>query len=401
MTSQKEWKAQWMWGDASLIGHEIAKLNPMRWSTLKSAQNTISELQQNTAENSNRPVRMELLSGDGSWCYERFSDIHAALRYLQDLEKGEALQALETQADSATPEKHAGLMVLPPEDAVQFISWGEEVTVRLANGQSAVSILSLSQGTSSAPELCRLSLFGRALGDASFPLLSLTDLRGSATGHNMCNARGKLHVTIHSNCKASKSLRSLLPCNCLSELLPPEPRLVTFSVQPRETFEDASPAEARLESVAASLLGDMPQWVGAWSLDKSRSESYDPILADLGVNVLLRKAADLLSSKLIITKTDTHVTITIQIWVTVEDCLPIDGSWVQKDVPKGSSMEGTCRVRITKWSMSEIEMLTEFPEGHGDLRDTLTMNEDGKSFKRVVNRGSLCVTRTFTKDDTD
>ena len=36
--------AQWMWADASLVGHQLAERNPLRWSCKKSIEATIDDL---------------------------------------------------------------------------------------------------------------------------------------------------------------------------------------------------------------------------------------------------------------------------------------------------------------------------------------------------------------------
>jgi len=165
-------------------------------------------------------------------------------------------------------------------------------------------------------------------------------------------------------------------------------RQIAFSVERLDIGSAPDPA--------ALVISQNPRWVGRWRLDKSCSEKYDPILADMGVNYVLRKAADSIKSVLIISISAFHVTILVKTLVTVEDCIPIDGSWATKPVPPGSRMKGELRVRLTKASESELEMYTVFPEG--DLRDTLLVHEDGNSFTRTVVRGDLCVTRVFRRE---
>merc|ERR1712232_1535559 len=110
-------------------------------------------------------------------------------------------------------------------------------------------------------------------------------------------------------------------------------------------------------------------------------------------------AADAANSVMTINTNATHVTIHLKIFVVVEDIVPIDGTWAEKPVPPGSNkMSGNCRVKLTKNSANELEMYTEFPDGMGCLRDTLTVHEDGNSFVRVVVRGNLSVTRVFRRD---
>jgi len=51
---------QWMWADASIVGHGAARLNPLRWSTGKSVEETISDLERITACDRGRPITVRL-----------------------------------------------------------------------------------------------------------------------------------------------------------------------------------------------------------------------------------------------------------------------------------------------------------------------------------------------------
>merc|ERR1719221_205787 len=154
-------------------------------------------------------------------------------------------------------------------------------------------------------------------------------------------------------------------------------------------------SEAPLSASAPSAPSE-PQWVGSWKLDKARSDKYEPVFADMGVNVLIRKMADAQTSIMDISKSDTHITLLLKSVVSFEESMPLDGSWMSKPVPRGSKMRGMCRCRLTKYTDSEVEMYTEFPEGWGELRDTLTVADDGQSFSRRIARSdTLAITRYF------
>ena len=56
----------------------------------------------------------------------------------------------------------------------------------------------------------------------------------------------------------------------------------------------------------------------------------------LGVNFVLRKAADAANSVMTITTSPTHVSIHLMIWVAVQDSMPLDGTFVSKGLPPGS-----------------------------------------------------------------
>jgi len=149
-------------------------------------------------------------------------------------------------------------------------------------------------------------------------------------------------------------------------------------------------------SQTSSLCATMPAWVGNWRLDKTCSERYDDILADLGVNFMLRKLADAANSEMIITLTATHVVIHVKIWVSVWDEVPVDGSWTVKPVPPGSKYKGNCRLRIVAKTDTSLETISEFVDGTS-LRDTLEVAEDGESFTRTVVRGDLTCKRVFVR----
>lgn len=143
-----------------------------------------------------------------------------------------------------------------------------------------------------------------------------------------------------------------------------------------------------------------PRWAGTWRLDKARSELYESVMADMSVNWCIRKAMDAKVSRLIISRTATHLTLQVKSLVNLEDSVPLDGSWIEKPVPTGSKMKGIARLRMTKHSASELEMLTEFPGGWGSLRDTLTVAEDGRSFSRRIARSdTLFITRYFVLEE--
>eukprot|EP00931_Biecheleriopsis_adriatica_P055688 TRINITY_DN32983_c0_g1_i1.p1 TRINITY_DN32983_c0_g1~~TRINITY_DN32983_c0_g1_i1.p1 ORF type:complete len:418 (-),score=82.74 TRINITY_DN32983_c0_g1_i1:19-1230(-) len=159
----------------------------------------------------------------------------------------------------------------------------------------------------------------------------------------------------------------------------------------------SAPAQAS-QAPAASSGSTVPLWVGTWKLDKARSEPYAPILSSIGVNFFLRKAADMANSTMTINISETHVKYRVDVFVTVEEELPIDGAPVEVQLPAGSRMSGACLRRLTQCTERVLEMLTDFPDGEGQLLDTLTVSEDGNTFERKVVRGELQVSRVFTRE---
>jgi len=159
-----------------------------------------------------------------------------------------------------------------------------------------------------------------------------------------------------------------------------------------------SVTSVRNSGLGAIFECDNPQWCGRWVLDKACSDCMEPLLSDLGVNYILRKAADAANTMMTIRVSRTHVNINLKIWISVEDSIPLDGSWTTKPVPRGGKYRGTCRVRLTRISHTELEMLSKFDDD-SEIRDTLSMLADGASFLRVMSRGDRTVKRIFRLHD--
>jgi len=305
------------------------------------------------------------------------------------------------------------LVLLPPGGPARELQWREPWSVLLASADSAaVVLLQDGCGTGGCTWACRLQVFGAAVGETSFPAeplgrsaagqrglrVQVRDSEPAATaglpvpaGSCLCLAAAVLAAGSVALAALLLAAMAVLLAALPQKLLPPPAqRRITLSIEGLE--DNSATAPAPTLAVAA------PLWAGRWRLDKACSEKYEPILADMGVNYLLRKAADAVKSALIISVTETHVTIHVKTLVAVEDTLPLDGSWAWKPVPPGGRMRGQMRVRLTRVSALELEMLSEFPNGEGELRDTLTVHEDGSSFTRKVVRGELSVTRIFRRE---
>lgn len=335
-----------------------------------------------------------------------------------------------SSVDSQCIVEEPQLLLFPPDEPPRSLKWHEQSEVLFSGKQSFATVLFLdgittkSDGASlggsfpesSAQTVCQLPLFDAKSAESSFPVQVLG-------GGNSSTEQSHLHICVHANKLYSpeEQQRLLSPIGCLCVALAllvagnvvpgafavfvaillllwegrVPPRLkqhqVTFSVERFERGKTATPN-------GAVFAGPQPLWVGSWTLDKTCSEPYEPILADMGVNYFLRKAADAIKSGLIISVSATDVTIHVKTLVTVEDCIPLDGSWAWKDVPPGGRMKGQMRVKVTKFNERELEMYSEFPNDEGNLRDTLTMSEDGNSFTRIVVRGELSTARVFRKN---
>mmetsp|Transcript_55870 Transcript_55870/g.104829 ORF Transcript_55870/g.104829 Transcript_55870/m.104829 type:complete len:469 (-) Transcript_55870:35-1441(-) len=301
------------------------------------------------------------------------------------------------------------LILLDPEGPQKALAWREAVSVRLVPG-SAVLVLILDHamarnGSSSHPQaLCRLALQHCQPGSHVFKVESLG--RGGA---GTCASEITLRVQVLSSStpqagKYSASYYSAFGAVCLlawcySALFYAVAGLplvlywfqslqrlqhVTFQAEKLVRAEHPSP---QAEVIRTDVHQEAPpRYSGQWLLDKSCSEKYEPILKDMGVNYLIRKAADAKTSVLIISKSATHVNFVVKNLVTVEDLLPVDGTWVTKPVPPAGRMRGEMRLRLSKSTENELEMVTEFPPGEGGLRDTLVVDADGNSFSRRVVR---------------
>lgn len=84
---------QWMWADASILGHKVARLNPARWSSVVSPAAAVQELEaarQRREQNDRRPVRL-WIKGDE----EVLGDVATAIRRLRSLEDAESNQVAQ------------------------------------------------------------------------------------------------------------------------------------------------------------------------------------------------------------------------------------------------------------------------------------------------------------------
>jgi len=88
----------WMWGDASLMGHKLAKANPLRWSNVKSPEETAGELEKEVKKdkyNGNRPVLVKVKVDDET-SEKRFSDAPLTLSWL----KGQPMEQVAEKVDA-------------------------------------------------------------------------------------------------------------------------------------------------------------------------------------------------------------------------------------------------------------------------------------------------------------
>lgn len=370
----------------------------------------------------------ELLSCQSAAEQQRWLEtINTAVRVLQ-----QSQSVKQVSASQQTMLMNAQLLLLPHDATTPtYMKWHQPSTMLLPSRNSIATLLFMGLGEkgsgsggsggtdsqtlcSGASAICRLSFEGARGIDNMFQVQPLTSSLGDANLRLCVHILSNQILTVwpeQQQCSICAgvcviALGMVLAgavCTALATLLlmtvallartwtdpPLRKRQVTFSLEELETHTP---------SPKTSISSPVPKWVGKWRLDKSCSELYEPILADLGVKWVLRKAADAANSILTIRVSEKDVFVHVKIWVSIEDQIPLDGSWTAKPVPKGSPMKGTCRVCLTKNTMTELEMLTEFPDGNGTLRDTLTMSEDGNSFTRVVVRGALSVSRVFRRE---
>lgn len=102
---------EWMWGDASLIGHRIAKKNPLRWSTSKSVSLTVVELRQSLEQdkyNGQRSVLLRVLRGQDR-SEIRFENLRDAVSRLE-----ESSATVEEGGTAPTPsDPNVATLILP------------------------------------------------------------------------------------------------------------------------------------------------------------------------------------------------------------------------------------------------------------------------------------------------
>jgi len=320
--------------------------------------------------------------------------------------------------------QQAELILLNPEGTQKVLQWLEPATVQLSSSRPAL-LLVLDQPFGQTRALCRLAADRCVPGCHNFPVEPLGRSASSDAGE--CTLRVEILSSsiLHAELwRSSASSFGALGAACLliwwysafvyavaglplmfySLQSLQRAQHVTFKAEQLVRAERGSrevPSPARSPSNTA-LREPAPRWSGTWILDKSCSEKYEPILKDMGVNYLIRKAADAKTSVLVISKSATHVNFVVKNLVTVEDLLPVDGAWVPKPVPPAGRMRGEMRLRLTKSTENELEMVTEFPPGEGGLCDTLVVDGDGNSFsRRVVRKRSdgtqLECTRVFRR----
>eukprot|EP00930_Biecheleria_cincta_P069158 TRINITY_DN56934_c0_g1_i1.p1 TRINITY_DN56934_c0_g1~~TRINITY_DN56934_c0_g1_i1.p1 ORF type:complete len:554 (-),score=104.19 TRINITY_DN56934_c0_g1_i1:9-1670(-) len=320
-----------------------------------------------------------------------------------------------------SPLEATQLVLVEPDQQPRTINWNEVLSVDLPTPQSSVTILFLAcqehgSAASGAQAMCQVPLHQVQYGRAVFPIQLLSgepiansdqNLRIQVSSNSLVTAKAEQSLLPFAACVlaaalllAGSSHAALLCVVLIAGLLLREAWAAPLSMGRRQVSIVLSGVEGSTLQVAGhTRAAQQPRWVGQWRLDKSCSESYDPVLADLGVSWPIRKAADAANSVMTISLTPTSVKVHIKIWVSVSEELPLDGSWATKPCPPGSRiLKGNCQVCLTKRSENEMEMLTEFPDGYGQLRDTLTVSEDGRSFTRVVVRGALKVTRVFRRE---
>eukprot|EP00434_Breviolum_minutum_P022117 symbB.v1.2.019526.t1/scaffold1597.1/size110265/9 len=311
----------------------------------------------------------------------------------------------QRKSSVSSADKEPNLFLVHPDGHHQVVSWRQPVSVHLAPSSCALMLIldaSIAENSSSASQaLCRLPLSKYQPGtSASFPveflggesmerLLRVQVLESSLLSYTEFLPLILGIVSVLSSVLwlwrlETSGLAVALLWNAWHWSQNRPARKVNFSV---ERFMKADNSEHVAESDKADRQAEEPPlWCGTWTLDKSCSEKYENILKDMGVNYLIRKAADAKTSVLVISKSSSHVTFIVKNLVTVEDVLPVDGTWVYKPVPPAGRMKGEMRLRLSKCTRNELEMITEFPPGEGSLCDTLTVSDGGAAFSRRVVR---------------
>lgn len=74
----------WMWGDASLVGHGAAQINPFRWSSAKSIKATLEDLEGHETQGEQRPVLMWSTDAVSPW-ESRYQNVADAIEGLKNV----------------------------------------------------------------------------------------------------------------------------------------------------------------------------------------------------------------------------------------------------------------------------------------------------------------------------
>lgn len=311
------------------------------------------------------------------------------------------------------------LMLVLPEGSLCALPWREPTTVSLP-GKSMPTIFVLD-GSGRATSVCQLPVARKGGGDVRVPLKPLLQADQAPV------ELGSLWVRLHqfstsgaagAAADAQQPLKVVVACAVgvvavwftvgmltvlvllnsvagVAALLAWKGLWSPSFLTPREVVFSVE----RLEREAASAMAPLPQWVGRWKLDKARSDPMAPLLEDMGVNILLRKAADAIKSGLDITiNSANEVVIGVKTIATVEDVVPLDGSQSTKSAPPGSRIKGALRVSIPRHDAMGFVMLTEFPGDEADMTDTLQVHEDCNAFTRTVERNGIIIRRVFIRD---
>jgi len=70
-----------MWGDASILGHGAAQMNPLRWSLAKSIEETLEDLEEYETQVAQRPVLMSFTDSVSTW-ESRYQNVTHAIEDL-------------------------------------------------------------------------------------------------------------------------------------------------------------------------------------------------------------------------------------------------------------------------------------------------------------------------------
>lgn len=111
----------WMWKDAgkNLFGHEVAEMDPSRWSAWRNAKGTIKNLlSYKSPENLSRPI--EMLKGNSDANRLTFKNIDEAVQYLRE-HKGAAPESTTPHTTVPPQKKSNDNTTLPVVDTVAAI----------------------------------------------------------------------------------------------------------------------------------------------------------------------------------------------------------------------------------------------------------------------------------------
>jgi len=225
------------------------------------------------------------------------------------------------------------LMLLPLDTSGDMIPlhWHKMYSVSVSGRQSSATLLFVSSGMQAA---CQLPLFDSPAGSSPRARISLlTEVEHESSCRlNLCFRVHENDIKAASETQRLSSLAMGVCVLAIALLMGNSTRLALCAIvavcalllyeaqlSPHLPQRHIKFSVEKVESASlVPVLATEPRWVGKWRLDKSCSDSYSPILQDMGVNFVLRRLVEAATPTLTFSVDPTHLTIHLKIWVLAE-----------------------------------------------------------------------------------